>query len=175
MIEFEPLKQASSTADSKHQAALDKKAELKKQDNKIVATLKALISEIETLSNEVANKSQVVEKKMVAESRYEQRNQLELARDELCQLNADYETKKQTHEHADKIYKKAEKEANRIEMLWFANQAAVLATKLAENQPCVVCGSLEHPSPAAFMSGVEAITQEAVDKAVVMNPILVTR
>lgn len=42
-------------------------------------------------------------------------------------------------------------------------QAAVLATTLIPNEPCTVCGSLEHPSPATFSD--EPVTQDDVDSA----------
>lgn len=165
LLAFEPLKLASSTADTNYQNALDEKAGLEKQDGEISEVLEELITEINKLSSEVSLKSEVVEKKLAAESRYEQRNQLEQSRNALLQLNADFGAAQQAFEQTERTYTQAEKEANRIEIHWFANQAAVLAAKLEENQPCVVCGSFEHPSPAKFLSGSSAITQVSVDEA----------
>jgi exonuclease SbcC len=50
----------------------------------------------------------------------------------------------------EKVYKKIAEDANRTEMRWFSNQAAVLAEKLEQDMPCAVCGSLKHPNPAVF-------------------------
>lgn len=43
------------------------------------------------------------------------------------------------------------------------DQAGILAAELAENQPCPVCGSLHHPSPA--MKTDDAPTREAVEQS----------
>ena len=165
LLGFEPLKVASLKADDDYQTALDKKAELDEENSEIDEVLKELVAEIENLSSAVSHKSEVVEQKLTAKFRYEQRDKLERAQKTVLQLNADHETTKQGFEQADRDYQRAKEEANRVEMLWFTNQAAVLASKLEENQPCVVCGSLEHPNPAEFLSGSADITQEVVDEA----------
>ena len=43
------------------------------------------------------------------------------------------------------------------------DQAGILAAELAENQPCPVCGSLHHPSPAAKTD--DAPTRETVEQS----------
>jgi len=45
-------------------------------------------------------------------------------------------------------YEQARAEAGRIEELWIAGQAAVLAAGLEPGKPCPVCGATEHPAPA---------------------------
>ena len=49
------------------------------------------------------------------------------------------------------------KEANqayvKLGQAYFANQAALLAGQLEEDQPCPVCGSTHHPAPAHFDQG----------------------
>ncbi|MDQ7825439.1 MAG: SMC family ATPase [Candidatus Eremiobacteraeota bacterium] len=42
----------------------------------------------------------------------------------------------------------SKKERDRLERDWLKGQAAHLAEKLASGEPCPVCGSREHPSPA---------------------------
>ncbi|CAM3950094.1 SbcC/MukB-like Walker B domain-containing protein [Vibrio aquimaris] len=49
--------------------------------------------------------------------------------------------------------------ADKLEMHWHSAQAAVLAKRLKSNQPCPVCGSCEHPSPAEF-EGKEVYKQD---------------
>jgi len=41
-----------------------------------------------------------------------------------------------------------EKESKQLDLAWHAGQAAILAQQLQQDQPCLVCGSLQHPSPA---------------------------
>ena len=41
-----------------------------------------------------------------------------------------------------------EKASKQLDLAWHTGQAAILAQQLQQDQPCLVCGSLEHPSPA---------------------------
>ncbi len=102
---------------------------------------------------------------MKAKGRYDQRLELAAARTELEVVNQAYQQQKAQYESADACFKQLEKEANRIEMRWFSNQAAVLAAKLEAHQPCAVCGSLEHPDPAHFAADAADINQAAVEQA----------
>ena len=50
-----------------------------------------------------------------------------------------------------------------MENVFYSQQAGILAsTKLKENQPCPVCGSLSHPSPAKCVD--DYVTKENLDK-----------
>ena len=162
---YQSLKEASLEADKNHRVAIDKKAELEKRDKAIEQALDALNIEIETLEKASANKAELVEQKLMAKGRYDKRNELEKARDNLAGLDTIYQQDKGQYAAADKLYKQLERDANRIELLWFSNQAAVLAAKLQDQQPCVVCGSIDHPNPAHYSTDSAEINQEAVDQA----------
>ena len=165
LLEFEPLQRVSSIADENYQQAVDKKTSLEKEQSDLDEVVKGLITQVGNLSDAVKQKSSIVEQKMAARFRLEQRDHLEQARKTLLELNTAYESTKLGFEQAEATYQQDEKEADRIEMLWFTNQAAVLAAKLEDNQPCVVCGSIEHPNPAEYLPGSSNITQELVDEA----------
>jgi len=53
----------------------------------------------------------------------------------------------------------------RTEMAWHAGQAALLAADLKEGEPCPVCGSDEHPKPAANTDLVEVVSKDQLDAA----------
>jgi len=66
--------------------------------------------------------------------------------------------------------KDAEFEAARLttkqtEMAWHTGQAALLAAELKEGEPCPVCGSDEHPKPAAHTDLVETVSKDQLDAA----------
>ncbi|MCK5355592.1 MAG: hypothetical protein KAJ63_10775, partial [Methyloprofundus sp.] len=162
---YQLLKDASGRADRQHTAALKKKSVLVAQAEAVAQTLEELKTVIDTLDKANANKAEIVAQKLMAKGRYDQRSTLEAARNELTTLNKAYQKEKIKFESAESTYNKAEAAANRTEMLWFSNQAAVLAAKLKEDQPCAVCGSLKHPEPALFSEDSLAINQQTVDRA----------
>jgi len=62
-------------------------------------------------------------------------------------------------------FEQARLNANQTELLWHSGQAALLAKELQMGEPCPVCGSGEHPNPAALQLGDELVTKEQVDVA----------
>ncbi|WP_294178475.1 SMC family ATPase [uncultured Schumannella sp.] len=64
---------------------------------------------------------------------------------------------------ADQRVTAARAEADAVLARFLSGQAAVLAETLEDGEPCAVCGSTEHPSPAAFAG--ERVTQDDVDAA----------
>ncbi|WP_152657258.1 AAA family ATPase [Oceanobacillus sp. CFH 90083] len=65
--------------------------------------------------------------------------------------------------HKEAVYLQEKEAYYRIEQAWFANQAHVLAAHLHAGEACPVCGSLEHPSPAATKEA--EITKEELEQA----------
>ena len=59
------------------------------------------------------------------------------------------------------LFKKIDLEYKENEDKYFRNQAGILATKLDDNKPCLVCGSLEHPHIAVVEGNV--LTKEELD------------
>ncbi|ENM5766634.1 SMC family ATPase [Vibrio mimicus] len=57
----------------------------------------------------------------------------------------------------------AKQSADKLELAWHTQRAAELAQELRQNEPCPVCGSLEHPNKAQF-SG-DAVTKLQVEQA----------
>lgn len=55
-------------------------------------------------------------------------------------------------------------ERNRMELTYSQNLAGELASQLVEGQPCLVCGSIHHPAPAAAQE--DAVTKEMVEVGV---------
>ena len=95
-----------------------------------------------TREAEVAAQAEKLSQVVDAKKRYEL---LVLDKEKLeKQIAAITETGKQTAAQTKRI----EKESKQIDLAWHTGQAAILAKQLEKDQPCLVCGSLEHPSPA---------------------------
>ncbi len=164
LVTYQSLKDASVLADNHYKQAIDQKIVLESQAVAITKDLDALQSEVEALAKASLNKAACVEQKIMAKGVFDKRKELETAQADLLTINKSYQKEKDRFELTELAYQEAEKQANRTEMHWFSNQAAVLATKLEEKQPCSVCGSLEHPNPAGFPEGSLDINQETVDQ-----------
>lgn len=82
------------------------------------------------------------------------------------------QTQKYEKEHQDVLHKyeivvlelKKKKDLfASLEETFYLSQAGILASLLIDDEPCAVCGSKEHPSPAKLIN--EDITKEALDTA----------
>ncbi len=82
---------------------------------------------------------------------------------EFAKHDAQTADKQQKAEQAKQAYGMAQNSADRLELKWHNNQAAVLAQKLEAGEACPVCGSCEHPHPAQFAE--EEVTKEQVQVA----------
>tara|TARA_R110002072_G_scaffold64_9_gene430 strand:+ start:24782 stop:27835 length:3054 start_codon:yes stop_codon:yes gene_type:complete len=94
--------------------------------------------------------------------RLEQRQQLEAAQQQEASDIKHETTARQHHEAAKQAFEAASESAIKIEIAWHAGQAALLARDLKDNQPCPVCGSEDHPSPA---EDTNLVDKEDVDQA----------
>lgn len=95
----------------------------------------------------------------------EQRRQLEDLRNERTRLQRNESKLAADFETQTGAYEALEKEARQIELHWHLGQAALLAEALQAGQPCPVCGSKEHPEPAAAATGEALVTKLQVDRA----------
>lgn len=62
-------------------------------------------------------------------------------------------------------FEAAQKTARQTELSWHTGQAALLAQELQVDQPCPVCGSKEHPTPAHADNDAELVTKQQVENA----------
>ncbi len=132
--------------------------------------VESIVSEISkaTLSSEkwqksIAKKADLIQKRSKTEQTLQRRTKLDNANSDLEKYVLNQDLKRQVLERtrADYAHKKAV--ADHIEMQWHRHQAAILAAELKINEPCVVCGSLEHPKPAILPD--DAPKQDEVEAA----------
>lgn len=157
------LESAFSIVNNNYQIALSNKDKLNTKANSVIKSLENITASIDALSGEIMSKATIATQKIEAKTRMEQRNSLEHEQDKLAKLTNQQAQQQTALAAAERDHQQKYDNANRIEMLWFSNQAAILADKLKDDQPCVVCGSVEHPKPAAFSENI--ISQQLVEEA----------
>ena len=82
---------------------------------------------------------------------------------ELERAKADHERLADIYEHEREEFARADDDLSRLQLAFLDGQAGVLARGLKDGEPCPVCGSVSHPSPAASLDSVP--TQGDVEDA----------
>ncbi|UZE95355.1 AAA family ATPase [Alkalimarinus alittae] len=71
-------------------------------------------------------------------------------------------------EHLNTCRAKFDAQVNQVKQLeftWHSSQAAILAAELKQGQPCPVCGSQEHPTPANTLGQASPVTKQGIEAA----------
>lgn len=160
---LEELKQQKTEAEKKRvsdESARKKLEEARKALTQQIQDCRQKIKEKETLAGKAAALSGEKERLRSQGAEY----------NELKTLLEAYEEASEKWSRAAAIYQTAcgkEQEFGesyrRQHRAFLDDQAGILAAELAENQPCPVCGSLHHPSPA--MKTDDAPTRETVEQS----------
>lgn len=160
---LEELKQQKTEAEKKQvsdEAARKKLEEARKVLTQQIQDCRQKIKEKEALAGKAAALSGEKERLRSQGAEY----------NELKTLLEAYEEASEKWNRAAAIYQAAcgkEQELGesyrRQHRAFLDDQAGILAAELAENQPCPVCGSLHHPSPAVKTD--DAPTREAVEQS----------
>ena len=162
---YESLKSEATRTANEHQKVASKKADTTEQLNVVNTEIKAHDQKLQQLSEKITLKARIVEQEIHAKNTLETRRQLDTANNKLAALKDAVSQAQTNFEQENKTYQITEREADRLDLLWLNSQAAVLAEKLQDNDPCQVCGSKEHPQLATFNSEAENINQGLVDQA----------
>ncbi|MBU5453929.1 SbcC/MukB-like Walker B domain-containing protein [Caproiciproducens sp. MSJ-32] len=155
--------------------------------NKLKTVLITLEKDINSINMDIRNNSDLVSKLTIEleniSSLKSKKNELEIKAVNLNKKTEDlnklldslenYKRESNKHsrlahiyEEADRTYKNAKNDYESLEEAFRRNQAGILAKNLKEGEPCPVCGSKHHPSPAVLNSQIidEALVKEAKAK-----------
>ena len=139
--ELKQAAQAEKTAQEGLRRLKQKSTEFKQELTDLEQRLPLLQKQLNSL-NGVRQQQQESSRLLDIHKQWQQsRNELQASQTDLEQCAR--LGKKQGKQQTD-----AENSLKKLRMHWHQGQAAVLAQSLNEQQPCPVCGSHEHPSPA---------------------------
>ena len=77
-------------------------------------------------------------------------NIIEVEYKELLNIYTEYNKARKTYDNKQKAYEKAKNEYDAALKAYEYSMVGIIAEKLQEGQPCPVCGSVSHPSPAVL-------------------------
>ncbi|MCC5900889.1 MAG: SMC family ATPase [Halomonas sp.] len=153
---FQTAQAAWQTSDStlkKGEAKLDS---IRGQGEAVGVNLERLQAEFQQLASAPAEQSR-------NEHLLNQRQELEALNHQKHELDGQQQRVMAVLNHRRAEAEQAKRRATEIEMRWHQGQAALLALTLEADVPCPVCGSLEHPAPAA--NNADVVTQAQVEVA----------
>ena len=116
------------------------------EEKGLVDGLKNLLADLEKLKN--SEKEQLAVSSNVATLNKEYAD--------LCDITKKYEKELTAYQSVYKEVESIRIEYQKMEKAFLDGQAGILASKLEENLPCPVCGSLSHPNPASILQEVPA-------------------
>lgn len=130
---------------------------------RLAAEVKAMTATLERLQAERAKLVPVSAQLKSAQDKVDRSKGRLAAATEAATVTEQLRKEQQAQLAADQLVTAARVNADDLLARFLHGQAAVLATTLVPNEPCAVCGSIEHPSPATFSD--EPVTQDDVDGA----------
>ncbi|MFT6914593.1 MAG: exonuclease SbcC [Motiliproteus sp.] len=165
LSQYEQLHRTDSEARTTLKQAQQQQATLETARTGKEQEIDQLKRAIETLGQSAARKADTVMLQLSAQARLTLRQRLDSANTELQHLLLAQQFSQTAFAACLAEHQRAETQADRLELLLRKNQAALLAEKLGEGQPCPVCGSADHPQPATRSADASDIDQDALDQS----------
>lgn len=174
-----PLKQALLDAQKLQQALSEKEslnAVMRREQEKAEASesklanasneYKAIEKAIDAQEALVAGQDNIAVILAQLEPKIAQRQELSQHQEHQIELNEKLSKTKAEVDSAHVNLQEAERAEKQTVRGWHLSQAVLLSRDLADGEPCMVCGSLEHPALAHEQANsVQVVEQEAVDAA----------
>lgn len=142
-------KQSELNYKTNHQKALNKQHELETQ-NQNKQLLEKRTDQIQKNLTELGAKQLELQELDLQKQLLQK---LELKRTESTELVKQQKVSQKQFESLEQKFEFSSRFAKQQELHWHTGQAANLAKELRQDEPCPVCGSLEHPDPARFVGG----------------------
>ncbi|SFA70783.1 exonuclease SbcC [Acetitomaculum ruminis DSM 5522] len=150
-----------------------KKEELLKAQNaaedieKVIKEFDENVKEWQEKSNELKDVNVALERwkndKKEEEILEKELSEIKILHRTITDLNETAKLKEKEFLIANKNYTQKRDEYENKQMIYYASQAGILASKLIEGEPCPVCGSTNHPSPCKLNDMNKDITQDILE------------
>lgn len=136
---------------------------LQEQNEDCIQTLREGKSKIQELENRMEATGPLTEKKAALEKKKADYGELSDVLKSVDVTEKKWKKSTEIYRQAGQSESLASENYRKVQRAFLDNQAGILAETLEANQPCPVCGSLEHPKPAEILS--EAPSKEQVEES----------
>ncbi len=134
---------------------LEEKAKMRANNKEKIESLNTMIKTFQEELDKVKEAALLYAEAMAILTKdqeiYNKLNILHTENLELDLLREEYGNAKLLNERCEKEYNLQKRQYDHLSDLFLEGQAGILAKKLKSDAPCPVCGSLEHPNPAALV------------------------
>ncbi|MCL1792878.1 MAG: SMC family ATPase [Oscillospiraceae bacterium] len=148
--QLQSLADAIEENKKKRDAEKEKAASLEKKQNADKAALEAAKAELASMGDIGAIAEGLRGKMANFAKRQTELKSLQSSIDDYNALAASYNKSKENYQNKAAISKKSKAGHESMRIKYLDEQAGILANELKPDAPCPVCGSTEHPNPAAL-------------------------
>lgn len=154
---------AVNTLSKSLETAKESVSDINKKISSLTDEVKKLKDEQDLISNAGTEKEKLLREKEQVENKKRKADDFKKAFVAFKGLKKDLENAQEKYQEAEEKSGKETERYNRFNKAFLDCQAGILAEKLADNEPCPVCGSLTHPKKAT--KPVEVPTEAELKKA----------
>jgi len=158
MAKLQQQAQAVTQASTQKTVAAENLAQLKTNHNQVTSELTALRERIKQHTNTEAQRTQLAHHQQLHDELNKRHAEVLTAQHAWLAAQAPLTV-------AQAATEQAQQARDSLFLRWYQEQAAALAQKLQPGQPCLVCGSTEHPAPAHLARQQDLVSQEQLDAA----------
>lgn len=145
-------------AKARQKATEEQIAVLNKEIEKLADTMKRLEGEPARFEKLVAQAERIRGFETQYKALLEAKKQTERCEEQLQKRQEEFKKARDEYQLQNNIFES-------LQNIYLEEQAGILANKLEEGKPCIVCGSTAHPSPYRIRTEVPIPTREELDEA----------
>ena len=160
--EREECRKTYEVAKKSHSDAIKRKEDSNRLLEKLKIEAKVLNDEYKECEKNTSKSAKLTSRQALLKVQLSSIEKITDTLEKYQKLEKDSSDAKRHYETRRDAYVNCNKEFNSANLKFLDEQAGILANELKDNEPCPVCGSLEHPDPAKIIS--DAPSQDDLER-----------